>query len=635
MAAPAPGDFYANPPLPQDLLNDPVANTATVAAMRSAYMVTTGPDRNLRFTYAHLAAAPEIIVAPVNAPCCFETRESLANLAVNPRTGAQHCVRCRCAAIAHMVETAAQAAVAAHAIAFPATHTTLTTPFPPGYTAPQGFATNQPAGTIAPIAIVAPPVGPAVVAAVVAPVPVPGVPPGPAPAPAPLPVPGPVPAPAPVPMAAAAAAVVGAPGVGAPLAPVPPGVDPCTLPSVKPMEGSFKVIMSLSDKMVTHKWKDKESASQFVTGVEHLVSIAPLDERHWIYVLYNMIPASMVVKRMWVHSHIILSRFSWNQAKLLFVAQFQHGNFKQEMDDLYRTCRQGANEAVQAYAHRFQGIANNLEYLETAPQTIADFTAGLLPRLQALINQHRVMMQSTTGNPAWDYVDVSAVATLAIKFDTDRFLSQRGDTQAAPAYMRNSPYANPASKTSSSTTSKEKGKDKTKKRKASKSPEPKRSSSDDPMCIHHPSSTTHTTVQCRNGGKSPEKEKEKKKSSPQKPSQAPAAMGSSVPRQSARLRERGSGGQGRDLSTVTCYTCGQTGHYSTTCTNRASAPQSYQPPPRRPPPPPGSIKGEAIKRANALHFEPMNEQDEQEEEKEREEKRPALKSAMKKPRGPQ
>jgi hypothetical protein len=130
--------------------------------------------------------------------------------------------------------------------------------------------------------------------------------------------------------------------------------------------------------------------------------------------------------------------------------------------------------------------------------------------------------------------------------------------------------------TSSSNASNKNGKNN--KRKAStqekgeeKEKEKKQKDKEQKQCQYHPSSTTHTTAECRMKEKQRPDHSSDTAPAPvkSKTEVPPASSVLSTPIQT-RARQRMSANQQQDLSKVQCFKCRKYGHYASTCTHPAT-----------------------------------------------------------------
>ena len=195
-------------------------------------------------------------------------------------------------------------------------------------------------------------------------------------------------------------------------------------------------------------------------------------------------------------------------------------------------------------------------------------------------------MHSTPLNRAWDWTSLSDTISRAIMIASEkRVQKQKAEEVPLPLHLRSSILANPSSANGGSDKPNEA--EGNKKRKAppndksnhkekEKKPKVKLQDTDKELkkCIHHPTSTTHTTDQCINKGKARTQTRasaitvETEERAPLRRSalQTPA----SVPSYPPQTRQRTGGPM--DMSKIQCHNCHRFGHMSRTCT--FSAPRS-------------------------------------------------------------
>ena len=162
-------------------------------------------------------------------------------------------------------------------------------------------------------------------------------------------------------------------------------------------------------------------------------------------------------------------------------------------------------------------------------------------------------------------------------------LQRKVDTTPLPQHLQTSVLANPdqasatstSTSTSSSNASNKNGKNN--KRKAStqekgeeKEKEKKQKDKEQKQCQYHPSSTTHTTAECRTKGKLRTDHSSESAPASVKGRTEPSPMSSAPPIQT-RARQRTPASHQQDLSKVQCFKCLKYGHYASTCTQPAAS----------------------------------------------------------------
>lgn len=572
MAALAPavaGALYAAPPIPTDFTAHPPAAAVSALILSSCYAVTTGPDRHLYWVYNGMVSSATAITTPVTPSCCFETQDSMA-VSQNKTRPRQRCALCNQSVARHMTAAQATAAFTTHAAAFPATHTTLNTPIPAGTFAPAGYASVN--GITAPIAAPFLPIVPA-------PAPAPA-----APAPAAL-------APAPVVPPVGLLPIV-VPAVPAP-ASAPAPADPRDTPSSIGVNDvpSYQMLTNMVKVNTTSVWSADMEAHQFMTGLELILRGSPVRNEYWTALILLMIPGSFSLERDWVYTNIISQQLSWNQARASFTRHYQRSDYMDGRRELYGRCAQARDETTQEYSRRFQTLATQLRYPDNDSQCIHQYLKGLPPWLQKKMLSHKSNMRTLAAVPVhdWDFASLSVTISLAIMFAAEpQVIQRKADVTPLPQHLQTSVLANPdygtststSTSTSASTSSSYSNKNgKNNKRKAStqekgdeKEKEKKQKEKEKKQCQYHPSSTTHTTAECRTKGK-PRTERS--------PDTTPAPMkGKTVSQQSSsapslpRSRQRTSTNQQQDLSNIQCYNCQKYGHYSSTCTQPSASPSA-------------------------------------------------------------
>jgi hypothetical protein len=557
MAAPAAGALYTAPPIPADFAAYPPAAAVQTPILSSCYAVTTGPDRHLYWVYDGMVSSATAIATPVTPSCCFETQESMA-ISQNKTHPRQRCGLCNQSVARHMTAAQATTAFAAHANAFPATHVTLNTPIPVGALAPAGYASVN--GTIAPIAA-------------------PILPPAPALAPAAIPGLAPIPAPA---LGVGVAPLV----ASVPVIPAGPA-DPRDWPSSINVNDvpSYQMLTNMVKVNTTSVWSADMEAYQFITGLEVILRGSPVRHEYWTALIMLMIPGSFPLERDWVYTNIISQRLSWNQARASFTQHYQRSDYMDGRRELYKRCTQTKDETTQEYSRRFQTLATQLRYPDNDSQAIHRYLQGLPPWLQKKMSSHKSNMRTIAAIPVldWDFTSLSVTISLAIMFAAEPQVVQRKvDTTPLPQHLQTSVLANPdqvtststststCTSTSSSNASNKNGKNN--KRKAStpekgenkEKTEKKQKDKEHKQCQYHPSSTTHTTAECRaKGNLQADHSSESPPASGKSRTEVPPT---STPTVQTRARQRTSASQQQDLSKVQCFKCLKHGHYASTCT---------------------------------------------------------------------
>ena len=556
MAAPAAGALYTAPPIPADFAAYPPAAAVQAPILSSCYAVTTGPDRHLYWVYNGMGSSATAITTPVTPPCCFETQESMA-ISQNKTYPRQRCGLCHQSVARHMTAGQATTAFVSHANTFPATHVTLNTPIPIGILAPAGYASVN--GIVAPIAA---PIFPPVPAPAVASVAVPAL----------------------APMQAPALGIGVAP-LAVPIIPAAPA-DPRDLPSSISVTDipSYQMLTNMVKVNTTSVWSADVEAYQFITGLEVIIRGSPVRHEYWTALIMLMIPGSFPLERDWVYTNIISQRLSWNQARASFIQHYQRSDYMDGRRELYKRCTQTKDETTQEYSRRFQTLATQLRYPDNDSQAIHRYLQGLPPWLQKKMSSHKSNMRTIAAVPVldWDFTSLSVTISLAIMFAAEPQVVQRKvDTTPLPQHLQTSVLANPdqvisttSTSTSSSNASNKNGKNN--KRKAStpekgedkEKTEKKQKGKEHKHCQYHPSSTTHTTAECRSKGNSDHSSESAPASGKSRTEAVPA---SSAPPMQTRARQRTSANQQQDLSKVQCFKCRKYGHYASTCT-QPSAP---------------------------------------------------------------
>jgi hypothetical protein len=537
--APLAGELYATPPIPVDFAANPLAAAVPTLVLASCHAVTSGPDRHLYWVYNGMGTTATAITTSVTPPCCFETRNSMA-LSQGKTALRQRCVLCNQSVSRHMTSAEAISAFNAHAVAFPATHATLNIPLPIGTVAPPGYTSAH--GTTAPIVVPPLPIAPPVV-----------------PSSSVIPV----------------------------LPALPALLDPRDTQSAISVNdvSSYQMLTNMVKVNTTSAWSADMEAHQFITGLEHILRSSPVRNEYWTALIQQMIPGSFTLERDWVYINIISQQLSWNQAKAAFTRHYQRSDYMDGRRELYGRCAQAKDETTQEYSRRFQTLATQLMYSDNDSQSIHHYLKGLPPWLHKKMLSHKSNMRTLATVPVhdWDFASLSVTISLAIMFAAEPQVIQRKlDVTPLPLHLKTSALANPETGTFNSDTSDKIGKNN--KRKPTqmmlgedkekdeheKDKNPKKRIKKE--CKYHPSSTTHTTSECRTKGKT------RSESSPEtgfaSAEDKTAPRTTITPPSLPRTNQRTSTNQQQDLSKIQCFNCRKYGHYASVCTQPAAMGQS-------------------------------------------------------------
>lgn len=353
-------------------------------------------------------------------------------------------------------------------------------------------------------------------------------------------------------MAAALGITAPIPAVSVAVASAAALVITANTPSSRPDREDYKVLVTMSN--TRSKWTSKTIAHEFMTKLETALRQSPVPATRWIYLIPMMVSEDDRNMQDWIENNITTPNLSWNTAKSAFVAHYERADWMDSQRSKYDNCTQGAQESVQKYTDRFTALMRQLSLTDGDFLNIAHYMKGLRSVIYMKLIDHRSDMRNlplaaafAAPNPSWDFVSFRYVADKAISYETE--LSLR-DQQQRPAKHN----AHAAADTSTSSISHSPSH----KRKGDKNGigSPRKRTKGDLHCKYHPNSTTHATKDCRNPGPaSPFKGSNKPKPSPHTSRFLPptaVAKGSSD----------------RDLTQITCYGCGQKGHYKPDCPNK-------------------------------------------------------------------
>jgi hypothetical protein len=262
---------------------------------------------------------------------------------------------------------------------------------------------------------------------------------------------------------------------------------------------------------------------EFLEGVEYALEIFGVPQDQWYRILPLVFEKGDYASARYVKTHITGPHpisLDWDEAKSLFTSHFQRADFIQVIERDFGSCRQRPRESVQLYADRFMSYCEDLNIEDTSTQAISKFTNGLLDTMRKKYNNLVAMMEmSPHGAPF--VKSLSTVVKACVKLDV-------ADGSSADSFTHS---------TSTST-----------------------SKSNKLYCKFHPTSSTHSTADCRFGTKSTPGSPYGK--STQSPSTRPA------------MSNYKSSSPATASTQVKCYNCGESGHISPACPKRGSRPST-------------------------------------------------------------
>jgi hypothetical protein len=341
----------------------------------------------------------------------------------------------------------------------------------------------------------------------------------------------------------------------------------------------------------TSVWSADIEAHQFVTGLELILRGSPVRNEYWTALILLMIPGSFSLERDWVFTNIISQQLSWNQARAVFTRHYQRSDYMDGRRELYGRCAQAKDETTQEYSRRFQTLATQLRYPDNDSQCVHQYLKGLPSWLQKKMLSHKSNMRTLAAVPVhdWDFASLSVTISLAIMFAAEPQVVQRKtDVTPLPQHLQTSVLANPDHGTSTSSSNASASSShapnkngKNNKRKASsqgkgEEKEKEKKEKETKECTYHPSSTTHTTAECRTKGK-PRSERSSEAGPAPAKGQTASRQTSTAPSLPPRSRQRTSTNQQQDLSKIQCYNCSNYGHYSSKCTRPSASALARQP----------------------------------------------------------
>jgi len=100
------------------------------------------------------------------------------------------------------------------------------------------------------------------------------------------------------------------------------------------------------------KWSPNTIFEVFMRRVEVQLKSFRVPEDDWFRVLMLLFGTDINAQE-WIRAHVVDHELTWGAAKELLSSHFESADYQENLEGQYQTCRQFANETVQAYGDRF------------------------------------------------------------------------------------------------------------------------------------------------------------------------------------------------------------------------------------------------------------------------------------------
>jgi hypothetical protein len=281
------------------------------------------------------------------------------------------------------------------------------------------------------------------------------------------------------------------------------------------------------------KWKKPyKTCTPFFTALEMLFSLHDVTDET-LYKKYLQLSLSELPEheKTYAYSHITSdSSLSWSRVKILFAERFESYDHVSRLEKQYAALKYNHDDTIQSFSHRFINLCSELSYDTDSRMAINNFMR-LLPHdmHQRFLMQCHVRKMTISSFNSLDDI-IADITAMENAYHSARFISS--------SYHENGTTSN-NNNINNNNNNNSNNNNKSISRHVSPSKHVPTSSSPKTIkkCKHHPSSTGHTTEECRNPTPSP------------KPAFNPA--------------NHHSPGRSQPI----CFSCGEPGHLRPQCPN--------------------------------------------------------------------
>lgn len=128
------------------------------------------------------------------------------------------------------------------------------------------------------------------------------------------------------------------------------------------------------------QWDKQSVAHKFIRNVELELDGSGYPEREWIRLLPYLFDKKLLEKREWINKHIVHKTKSWKRAGELFIKHFQKEDYRLNIEFKYKHVNQGTR-TVQDYSEYFTSLREQLGYKDDDPLVIGHFRDHLHPEM--------------------------------------------------------------------------------------------------------------------------------------------------------------------------------------------------------------------------------------------------------------
>lgn len=239
------------------------------------------------------------------------------------------------------------------------------------------------------------------------------------------------------------------------------------------------------------KWEKKSVARVFLKTMENKLGPLEVPSEYWGKLLVYLV--SDFASQEWISKNIIDKNLSWTDTKKVFIDHFQSADYLTSLRRKFPSMKQEADESMQVFGDRFLDAAAQLNIEDNDALVIQQLIDHVKSNIRSKLLDYRAIQRINQRD--FEFTSLQGVIDALINFENsaNTYSGSSGDASA------------PAKR-----------------------------------CKHHPTSTTHSTAECRH------------KPSSSQPGAAPTSAKSSAP--SAEKEKN-----------VRCFKCNQHGHYANRC----------------------------------------------------------------------